>query len=75
MENQMQMQEKLESFTELKQIAYTGYVINFNLGGALCDRLVAPDLDLSLSATVIPAGVTCTIAFVGTTDFTHWSRQ
>jgi hypothetical protein len=24
---------------ELKEIAYTGYVINFNLGGALCDEL------------------------------------
>jgi len=28
---------------ELKEIAFTGYVINFNLGGALCDHLVAPD--------------------------------
>jgi len=28
---------------ELREVAFTGYVINFNLGGALCDHLVAPD--------------------------------
>jgi len=26
----------------LKEIAFTGYVINFNLGGGLCDNLIAP---------------------------------
>jgi hypothetical protein len=57
--------------TELKQVAYTGYVINFNLGGALCDHIVAPDLDFTLSVTYpYLAGITCTIAYVGTTDFT-----
>jgi hypothetical protein len=30
---------------ELKEIAFTGYVINFNLGGALCDHLLAPNID------------------------------
>jgi hypothetical protein len=28
---------------ELKEVTYTGYIINFNLGAALCDNLVAPD--------------------------------
>jgi len=27
---------------ELKEVAYTGYVINFNIGGALCNRITAP---------------------------------
>jgi hypothetical protein len=29
---------------ELTDVAYTGYVINFNLGGALCDRITAPTI-------------------------------
>ena len=28
----------------LKEVAYTGYVINFNLGSALCDRIYQPNI-------------------------------
>ena len=57
-------------FLELKQVVFTGFIINFDLGAALCDHLVAPDLEATISAYGILAGLVCVISFVGTTDFT-----
>ena len=54
---------------ELKEVAFTGFVINFNLGGALCDHIVAPSIGSYLAANQIRAGTLCTIVSVGTTNF------